>query len=690
MRKRKSGIGSRLLHLFLSLILVTGIGFPMSLPVSALEGNCGSSTKWELNNGVLTLSGSGAVTIVGWGAYSNEVTSVVIGDGITSLTSSMFVNNKSLKSIVFGKSITTIPSSFCANCSALSSVQFADGLQTIGKKAFMNCVSLKALNLPSTVTEIDAQAFFSCVGLYSLTLPDSVTTIGDEAFKGNNVKTLKLGKNVKTIGTEAFRYSCFSEVEIPDTVTSIGANAFSLVYSAVSRSGSTLNYYYTGSPVYVTIIGKEGGTAQQYANAGGFPFRTPGSSAHTHSWSDWTVKKAAGCETAGEKIRTCSGCQQSESQTIPATGHSWSDWKTESAADCETDGVSARSCANCGKKETKTIPATGHSWSDWKTESAADCETDGVSARSCANCGKKETNTIPATGHNWGEWIVTKQPTVDATGEQESVCANCGKKRTGSVAALVGYSVSVSVSEGGSVTPSGEIKVAEGGSITLKITANPDWKLASVFVNGSEMHPNSTNEILLSDIRSNQNVSVVFQKIEQPKERKCNFIDVTPKRTVWLTDESGISMQDFAISANVTDQGMVSWLDVTADCVPDMTGMPSSEPYGSGTVRFRYQGSDTAVQEYMQQNSISVQIPLYLRGDGDGSCEVDVIDAELALQSYVVRLTGSVNDGLSEVQRTVLDVDGNGETVLEDAVYILKYYTQSFVGLTPDWDKIFV
>ena len=92
----------------------------------------------------------------------------------------------------------------------------------------------------------------------------------------------------------------------------------------------------------------------------------------------------------------------------------------------------------------------------------------------------------------------------------------------------------------------------------------------------------------------------------------------------------------------------------------------------------------------MQQNSISVQIPLYLRGDGDGSCEVDVIDAELALQSYVVRLTGSVNDGLSEVQRTVLDVDGNGETVLEDAVYILKYYTQSFVGLTPDWDKIFV
>ena len=623
----------------------------MSLPVSAIEGTCGSSTKWELNNGVLTISGSGAVTLVGWGAYSNEVTSVVIGDGITSLTSSMFVNNKSLKSIVFGKSLTTIPSSFCSNCSALSSIQFADGLQTISKNAFTNCVSLKALNLPSTVTEIGSQAFFSCVGLYSLTLPDSVTTIGDEAFKGNNVKTLKLGKNVKTIGKEAFRYSCFSEVEIPDTVTSIGANAFSLVYSAVSRSGNSLNYYYTGTPIYVTIIGKEGGTAQQYANAGGFPFRTPGSSAHTHSWSDWSVKKAAGCETAGEKIRTCSGCQQSELQTIPATGHSWSDWKTESAADCETDGVSARSCANCGKKETKTIPATGH---------------------------------------HWGEWIVTKQPTVDAAGEQESVCANCGKKRTGSVAALVGYSVSVSVSEGGSVTPSNEIKVAEGGSITLKITANPDWKLASVFVNGSEMHPNSANEILLSDIRSNQNVSVVFQKIEQPKKRKCNFIDVTPKRTVWLTDESGISMQDFAISANVTDQGMVSWLDVTADCVPDMTGMPSSEPYGSGTVRFRYQGSDTAVQEYMQQNSISVQIPLYLRGDGDGSCEVDVIDAELALQSYVVRLTGSVNDGLSEVQRTVLDVDGNGETVLEDAVYILKYYTQRFVGLTPDWDKIFV
>ncbi len=649
MKTRNTTLGSRLLHLFLSMILAIGIGFPMSLPVSALDGNCGSSTKWELNNGVLTLSGSGAVSIVGWAVYSDQVTSVVIGDGITSMNSSMFVNSKNLKSVVFGKSVQTIPASFCANCPALSSIQFSDSVQKIDKSAFVNCGSLKKLELPSSVTEIGSQAFSSCVGLQSLTIPDSVTTIADSAFKGTNIKTLKLGNKLKTIGKEAFQYSCFSEVEIPDSVTTIGANAFGVVYTAVSRSNGMLNYYYTGTPVKVTIIGKEGSVAQQFANSGGFPFKTPGSASHTHSWSDWSVKTAAGCESNGEEIRTCSGCKQSESQTIPATGHSFGEWKTETAASCEKDGTNARTCSQCSKKETQTIPATGHSY---------------------------------------GDWTVTKHPTVDAAGEQQRVCAGCGNKQTAPIAALVGYTVVVSVSEGGTVTPSGESKVAEGGRVTLKITPNQDYKLASVFVNGSEMRPNANNEILLSDIRSNQNVSVVFQKKEQPKTRKCNFIDITPKRAVWLTDESGISAKDFTISANITDQGMVSWLDVTADCVPDMNGMPAFSPYGSGTVKFRYQGGDTAVQEYMKQNGISVQIPLYHRGDGDGSGDVDVIDAELALHSYVVGLTGSANDGISEVQRTVLDADQNGETVLEDAVYILKYYTQKLSGIKPDWNKI--
>ena len=649
LKNRKTGIGVRLLHLLICICMAACAAIPCALPVSAAGGNCGNGTTWDFSNGTLTLGGSGAVSIVAWAGYSKQITSVVIGDNVTSVMSSMFANCTELESISIGKSVKTIPSSFCVGCSSLRSIKFSEGLEKVEQRAFQNCVSLKSLNLPGTLKEVGAQAFLSCIDVSALTIPDSVTTIGAEAFKGNNAKTLTLGRNLQTIGKEAFNFSCFSEVEIPDSVTQIGENAFGMACSSVGTSGTKLTSSYYFPAKKVTIIGKAGGVAQQFAQAGGFPFQVKGAASHTHSWSDWKEQKKAGCETEGQMVRTCSGC---------------------------------------GESETKSIPATGHKMGEWKTEKAPSCEADGLNVRICSVCGTKETQTIPATGHSWGEWKTTKEPTVDAAGEQQSVCAVCGKSRTAEIAKLVGYTVSVSVSEGGSVTPSGETKVAEDGRVTLKIAANQGYQLASVFVNGSEMRPDSSGELLLQDIRSNQNVSVVFQKKEQPKTRKCNFVDITPKRAVWLNDESSLSMKDFTISANISEKGMVSWLDITADCVPAINGMPESKPYGTGTVSFRYQGNDAEVKEYLQQNSITGQIPLYLRGDGDVNGEVDVVDAEMALNSYVVRLTGAENDGISEVQRAVMDVDNNGETTLEDAVYILQYYTQKFIGLTPDWKQI--
>ena len=728
MKNRKTGIGSRLLHLLLCICLAAGIAMPCAVPVSAAGGSCGSSTTWEFSNGVLKLNGNGPVSIFAWASYNSQITSVVVGDGITEMLSSMFVGHSTLQSISFGKSLKTIPASFCADCPSLTAIQFADGLQSISKGAFRNCARLTSVTLPSTLKEIGDQAFFSCIRLKSVTIPDSVTTIGSEAFKGNNAKSVKLGKRLKTIGSEAFNCSCFSEVEIPDSVTEIGTNAFGVVYDSVSRAGTNLSYYYTGTERKVLIIGKKDGAAQKYANAGGFPFRVAGEAAeHTHSWSNWTVKVKAGCETEGQTVRTCSVCGETETQTlkptghkmgewqtktaatcekegvrirtctvcgaeeteqIPAAGHQMSDWKVKTAATCEKDGEKVKTCKVCGKEESERIPATGHQMSDWKVKTAATCEKEGEKVKTCTVCGKEESERIPATGHSWGDWKITKEPTLDAAGEQQCVCAICGEKRTTEVAKLVGYQVSVSVSEGGSVTPSGESKVEEGGKLTLKIKADQGWQLASVFVNGKEMKPDSTGEILLNDIRSNQNIAVVFQKKEQPKTRKCNFVDITPKRTAWLTDETGLSMKDFTVSANISDNGMVSWLDITKDCVPAVNGMPKAEPYGTGSVSFRYQGSDAAVKEYLEKNSITGQIQLYLRGDGDANGIVDVVDAEIALNSYVVRLTGNQNDGISEVQRAVMDVDGNGETSLEDAAFILQYYTQQFVGLKPDWKKV--
>ena len=614
LKKWKNRIGRRVTGVLLCFTLGAGAGMPFPLTAAAQGGTCGSSTTWDYSNGVLTISGTGAADYIPWIAseVTNGTTSIVIGDGVTSLANRPFSGLKKVTSVKFGKSMTTIPSNVCSGMSSLKTVTFSEGTQIIGKNAFQNCYELGTVKLPSSLQTIENNAFYACLKMTEITIPDSVKTIGDTAFKANNVKTLHLGSNVETIGKEAFGMSCFSEAEIPDTVKSIGAKAFGIVCSTVTHSGSTLNYSYSTSPVhYVTIIGKANGTAQQYAQSENLPFKAAGEAAHTHSWSAWTTKTAAGCETAGVQIRTCSGCD------------------------------------------------------------------------------KKETQIIPATGHTWGEWKITKQPTVDSTGEQESVCASCGAVRTNTVAKLVGYTVSVSSNEGGSVTPSGETKVAEGGSLTLSVRENAGYQLVSVLVNGSERKPDSNGSLILSDIRANQTVSVVFQKKVQPKTRSCNFVDVTPQRNVWLTDESAVSMQDFKIYANITDNGTVSWLDITADCVPEASGMPKAEPYGTGTVTFRYQGSDAEVKEYLAQNSITGQIPLYLRGDGDLNGIVDVVDAEIALGYYVKQIAGAKSTTLSEAQCEIMDVDSNGITTLEDAAYILKYYTRQMAHMVPDWQEIF-
>lgn len=692
LKKWKNRIGRRVTGVLLCLTLGAGAGMPFPLTAAAQGGTCGSSTTWDYSNGVLTISGTGAADYIPWIAseVTNGTTSIVIGDGVTSLANRPFSGLKKVTSVKFGKSMTTIPSNVCSGMSSLKTVTFSEGTQIIGKNAFQNCYELGTVKLPSSLQTIENNAFYACLKMTEITIPDSVKSIGDTAFKANNVTKLHLGSNLETIGKEAFGMSCFSEAEIPDTVKSIGAKAFGIVCSTVTHSGSTLNYSYSTSPVhYVTIIGKANGTAQQYAQSENLPFKVAGEEAHTHSWSAWTTKTAAGCETAGVQIRTCSGCGETETKEIPATGHHMSDWKTEKAAGCETEGLQVRTCSGCDKKETQIIPASGHQMSDWKIEKAAGCETEGQNVRTCAVCGKKEYQTVPATGHTWGEWKITKQPTVDSTGEQESVCASCGAVRTNEVAKLVGYTVSVSSNEGGSVTPSGETKVAEGGSLTLSVRENAGYQLVSVLVNGSERKPDSSGSLILSDIRANQTVSVVFQKKVQPKTRSCNFVDVTPQRKVWLTDESAVSMQDFKIYANITDNGTVSWLDITADCVPEASGMPKAEPYGTGTVTFRYQGSDAEVKEYLAQNSITGQIPLYLRGDGDLNGIVDVVDAEIALGYYVKQIAGAKSTTLSEAQCEIMDVDSNGITTLEDAAYILKYYTRQMAHMVPDWQEIF-
>ena len=112
----------------------------------------------------------------------------------------------------------------------LTSVTIGNGLTTIEERVFLGN-SISTLTLGNSLTSIGPQTFQSNQ-LTSLKIPDSVTSIENNAFRYNLLKNVTLGNNVTTIGDDAFNGNQISNLEIPDSVTSIGTFAFR--YNAIS------------------------------------------------------------------------------------------------------------------------------------------------------------------------------------------------------------------------------------------------------------------------------------------------------------------------------------------------------------------------------------------------------------------------------------------------------------------------
>ena len=67
-------------------------------------------------------------------------------------------------------------------CSMLTSVTIGNSVTSIGDYAFYNCTGLTSVTIPDSVTSIGEDAFRDCTGLTSVTIGNSVASIGDYAF----------------------------------------------------------------------------------------------------------------------------------------------------------------------------------------------------------------------------------------------------------------------------------------------------------------------------------------------------------------------------------------------------------------------------------------------------------------------------------------------------------------------------
>ncbi len=117
-------------------------------------------------------------------AGCTSLTTLTIGDKVTTIPSNAFRKCSALTSVTIGNSVTSIGDYAFGGCSGLTSVTIPNSVTSIGEFAFQSCSGLTSVSIPNFVTSIGEYAFSHCPGLTSVTIGNSVTSIGDRAFSG--------------------------------------------------------------------------------------------------------------------------------------------------------------------------------------------------------------------------------------------------------------------------------------------------------------------------------------------------------------------------------------------------------------------------------------------------------------------------------------------------------------------------
>lgn len=163
---------------------------------------------------------------IGKSAFSNctNLTTVELGDGVTSIGTSAFLKCTQLSSIAIGSGVTSIGTSAFNGCTALTKAEIKSG--AIGESAFNGCTKLANVTLGNGVTSIGRNAFFRCTALTSMNIGSRVGTIESFAFSG--CEALK----EVTISAAQVKSGAFSnakaleKVTFGNDVTNIAANVF--------------------------------------------------------------------------------------------------------------------------------------------------------------------------------------------------------------------------------------------------------------------------------------------------------------------------------------------------------------------------------------------------------------------------------------------------------------------------------
>lgn len=189
-------------------------------------------------------------------------------------------------------------------------------------------------------------------------------------------------------------------------------------------------------------------------------------SAHvSHNWDEGVITKEPTCTEAGIKTYTCTECNATKTEEIPALGHTWSSWTTTSEATVFAKEVQKRTCSVCKTTETREV---GNKLK----------ATMKVSANTVPLKVKQSIRNFKVTGMAKGDsvksWKSSNTKIVKVSGKANGTCKISAQKRTGTARITItlksGLKKTIKIKVQKSAVKTTKITGFKGGkkSITLK------------------------------------------------------------------------------------------------------------------------------------------------------------------------------------------------------------------------------